>query len=93
MQDEFENLIINGRKKVIEKRQNEIGPKLTKIINDYELIEKNNKEIFASYHNSFNNIENIDIVKYFSDEINKLDINEFDLELIVDYKMPRRGIT
>ncbi len=86
MQDEFENLIINGRKKVIEKRQNEIGPKLTKIINDYELIEKNNKEIFASYHNSFNNIENIDIVKYFSDEINKLDINEFDLELIVDYK-------
>lgn len=86
MQDKFENLIINGRKKVIEKRQNEIGPKLTKIINDYELIEKNNKEIFASYHNSFNNIENIDIVKYFSDEINKLDINEFDLELIVDYK-------
>ena len=86
MQDEFENLIINGRKKVIEKRQNEIGPKLTKIINDYELIEKNNKETFASYHNSFNNIENIDIVKYFSDEINKLDINEFDLELIVDYK-------
>ena len=86
MQDKFENLIINGRKKVIEKRQNEIGPKLTKIINDYELIEKNNKETFASYHNSFNNIENIDIVKYFSDEINKLDINEFDLELIVDYK-------
>ena len=86
MQDKFENLIINGRKKVIEKRQNEIGPKLTKIINDYELIEKNNMEIFASYHNSFNNIENIDIVKYFSDEINKLDINEFDLELIVDYK-------
>ena len=86
MQDKFENLIINGRKKVIEKRQNEIGPKLTKIINDYELIEKNNKETFASYHNSFNDIENIDIVKYFSDEINKLDINEFDLELIVDYK-------
>ena len=86
MQDEFENLIINGRKKVIEKRQNEIGPKLTKIINDYELIEKNNKETFASYHNSFNNIENKDIVNYFIDEINKLDINESDLELIVDYK-------
>lgn len=88
MQEEMEYLIINGREKVIEKRQKEISPKLIKIINEYENKVQENKQLFDEYHNSFcgnTTLETIpDVVKSFSDKINKLDLNEYDLELIVD---------
>ena len=88
MQEEMEKLIISGRKKVVEKRQREISIKLIQIINNYEKIVQENKKIFDEYHNSFGNDKTIDkmpdVIKYFSNEINKLDLNEFDLELIID---------
>ena len=90
MQKEMENLILNGRQKVIEKRQKEIAPKLKEIINKYEKLIEQNKSLFDEYHNSFSSgksKEKIpDIVKFFSDEVNKLDLNEYDLELIIDDK-------
>lgn len=88
MQKEMEDLIINGRKKVIEKRQQEIAPKLKEIINKYERLIEQNKSLFDEYHNSFSSdkiLEQIpDVIKFFSDEINKLELNEYDLELIID---------
>ena len=88
MQEEMEKLIISGRKKVVEKRQREISIKLVQIINNYEKIVQENKKIFDEYHNSFGNdkalVKMPDVIKYFSNEINKLDLNEFDLELIID---------
>ena len=88
MQKEMENLILNGRQKVIEKRQKEIAPKLVEIINKYEKLIEQNKSLFDEYHNSFSSgktKEKIpDVVKFFSDELNKLELNEYDLELIID---------
>ena len=88
MQDKMESLILNGREKVIEKRQKEIAPKLIEIVNKYESLIKQNRDIFDEYHNSFSNGKKIDqisdIIKFFSDEINKLELNEYDLELIID---------
>lgn len=88
MQEEMENLILNGRQKIIEKRQKEIAPKLIEITNKYENLIKQNRFIFDEYHNSFSNnipLEPITgVIKFFSDEINKLELNEYDLELIID---------
>lgn len=88
MQKEMEDLIINGRKKVIEKTQQKIAPKLKEIINKYERLIEQNKSLFDEYHNSYSSdktLEQIpDVVKFFSDELNKLELNEYDLELIID---------
>lgn len=88
MQKEMEDLILNGRQKVIEKRQKDIAPKLKEIINKYEKLIEQNKSLFDEYHNSFSSgktKEKIpDVVKFFSDELNKLELNEYDLELIID---------
>ncbi len=88
MQKEMENLILHGRRKVIEKRQKEIAPKLVEIINNYERLIEQNRKIFNEYHNSFYNGETLDqipdVVKFFSNEINKLELDEYDLELIID---------
>ena len=90
MQKEIENLILNGRQKVIEKRQKEIAPKLKEIINKYERLIEQNKSLFDEYHNSLSNRKSkekiSDVVKFFSDEVNKLELNEYDLELIIDDK-------
>ena len=86
----MEDLILNGRQKVIEKRQKEIVPKLKVIINKYERIIEQNKSLFDEYHNSFSSDKTLeqmpDVIKFFSDEINKLELNEYDLELIIDDK-------
>lgn len=90
MQEKMEELILNGRQKVIEKRQKEIAPKLKEIINKYEKLIEQNKSLFDEYHNSFSSDKTLQqipaIIKFFSDEINKLEFNEYDLELIIDDK-------
>ena len=88
MRIKMEDLILNGRCKVIEKRQKEIAPKLKEIIDKYEKLIEQNKTLFNEYHNSFSNDKTKEkipeVIKFFSDEINKLDLNEYDLELIID---------
>ena len=87
-QKQIKNIIINGQKDVFEKRQLEIAPKIRKLLEDYMKIILENKEIFDEYHNSFYKNESdgllSDIINYFSNGMNELELNEFDLDLIID---------
>ncbi len=82
------NVINNGYNDVLKKRQEELGPKLKKLVQDYLKIIEENKNIFENYHNCFNDKKLINntpnVIKFFSNRINKLEINEFDLDLIID---------
>ena len=84
----IKDAILNGKEKVFNKRQKEIAPKLKEIINEYKKIISENKELFDNYHNSFYDEKNInmanELINYFSNELNKLELTEFDLDLIID---------
>ena len=84
----IEHAIINGKEEVFNKRQEEMGPIITQIVNKYMQMVFDNKDLFDNYHNSFYKNESIskieDPIKYFSDEINKLELNEYDLDLVID---------
>jgi len=51
---------------------------------------KENKVIFDMYHNSFYRNESVDslpdIINYFGNGMIELELNEFDLDLIIDDK-------
>ncbi len=86
--NKIKDIILNGKEEVFKKRQKEIAPKLKEIINEYKKIISENKELFDNYHNSFYDEKNIDtaneLINYFSNELNKLELTEFDLDLIID---------
>lgn len=50
-------IILNGKDKVLKKRQKETAPK---IINKYKKITSDNKRLFKEYHNSFNEGKSFD---------------------------------
>ena len=85
---QIENVINNGYFMVAQKRQQEIGPKLKALVQDYMQIVEKNKHIFENYHKSFINDDiatNLsDNILFLSDGINKLEITEYDLDLIID---------
>ncbi|MBR2841074.1 MAG: hypothetical protein IKF01_04300 [Bacilli bacterium] len=87
-QDNIKDIILNGQDEVLKKRQLEVAPKIKKLIEDYTKISEDNKKIFDDYHNSFYSNKKSDsipeIINYFSNGMNELELNEFDLDLIVD---------
>ena len=84
----IKDVILNGKDKVFNKRQKEIAPKIKELINKYNKIVSDNKELFNEYHNSFYNGKRVDtnneLINFFSNELNKLELTEFDLDLVID---------
>ena len=84
----IKEIILNGKDKVLKKRQKEIAPKIKELINKYKKIVSDNKRLFNEYHNSFNEGKNFDttneLINFFSNEIKKIELTEFDLDLIID---------
>lgn len=84
----IKDVILNGKDKVFNKRQKEIAPKIKELINKYNKIVSDNKELFNEYHNSFYNGKRVDttneLINFFSNQLNKLELTEFDLDLVID---------
>ncbi|MBR2708489.1 MAG: hypothetical protein IKE90_03540 [Bacilli bacterium] len=84
----IKDVILNGKEEVFNKRQKEIAPKVKKLINEYKKIVSDNKDIFNEYHNSFYSGKHVDtsneLINFFSNELNKLELTEFDLDLVID---------